>query len=85
VSHGLAYLHSLTIIYRDLKPANILVWSLDVNKGVLVKLSDYGVSKFAVGSGLRQLIGTEAYMSPEMWKSAGQATYSDKVLKWCKC
>jgi serine/threonine protein kinase/GTPase SAR1 family protein len=79
VSHGLAYLHSLTIIYRDLKPANILVWSLDVNKGVLVKLSDYGVSKFAVGSGLRQLIGTEAYMSPEMWKSAGQATYSDKI------
>lgn len=84
---GLAYLHSLTIIYRDLKPANILVWSLDTKCGVLVKLSDYGVSKFAVGGGLRQHIGTEAYMAPEMWKGAGKTAYSEKVClrHWCMC
>ncbi|XP_065826189.1 leucine-rich repeat serine/threonine-protein kinase 1-like isoform X2 [Oscarella lobularis] len=76
---AIAYLHSLTIIYRDLKPHNVLVWSLDLQSGVRVKLADYGIARFSSAAGLKQMTGTEAYMAPEMWKTSGQATYDEKI------
>ena len=80
---AIAYLHSLTIIYRDLKPHNVLVWSLDLQSGVRVKLADYGIARFSSAAGLKQMTGTEAYMAPEMWKTSGQATYDEKVRHTC--
>ena len=52
VSNGMAYLHSKNILFRDLKPGNILVWQYPLpseqwnsDSSVHLKLADYGISK----------------------------------------
>lgn len=62
----LQYLHSHQpepIIFRDMKPANIMIDSLGK-----VRLVDFGIAKIFV-SGLPQtMIGTEGYSAPEQYK-----------------
>lgn len=75
VAVGLEYLHERKIVYRDLKSDNILVCSLDPNVTVNVKISDYGISKFAT-SQMTGMVGTPGYMAPEIME--GQA-YDEKI------
>jgi serine/threonine protein kinase len=42
---------------------------------VLVKLSDYGISQFVATQGARGLVGTPAFMAPEMLKYQGKEVY----------
>jgi serine/threonine protein kinase len=62
----LHYLHSHQpepIIFRDMKPANVMIDSLGK-----VRLIDFGIAKIFV-SGLPQtMIGTEGYSAPEQYK-----------------
>ena len=63
VAAGVGYLHDHGIVHRDLKPGNIFC-----DEGV-VKLGDYGLSKFiscSRRSGQTESVGTVHYMAPEV-------------------
>ena len=61
---ALAAIHAMGMIHRDVKPSNVLV-----RKDGLVKLSDFGIVRFAdapSSAATAELeLGTGAYMSPE--------------------
>ncbi|XP_067665270.1 leucine-rich repeat serine/threonine-protein kinase 1-like isoform X1 [Haliotis asinina] len=76
VAKGLEYLHQHSITYRDLKSDNVLICSLDVTDTHNVKLSDYGISKFATSQGLSGFVGTPGYMAPEIMN---RQIYTEKV------
>ena len=62
VLQGLEYLHSLKIIHRDIKAANILI-----TKDCVIKLADFGVSGEMMGkSGRKTFVGTPYWMAPEI-------------------
>jgi len=63
VLEGLAYLHAMNVIHRDIKPDNILV---DRKKDV-VKLCDFGVGKLFAGEDdlVRKTEGTPFFLAPE--------------------
>src|SRR5664279_4626191 len=71
VCHAVQHAHQKGVIHRDLKPSNILVTVQD-DKPV-PKVIDFGVAKATQArlrertlfTGLHQMIGTPAYMSPE--------------------
>ena len=63
IAAGVIYLHSHGIVHRDLKPGNVFH-----DEGI-VKLGDYGLSKFiscSRRSGQTESIGTVHYMAPEI-------------------
>jgi serine/threonine protein kinase len=63
IGAGVAYLHDRGIVHRDLKPGNIFS-----DEG-LVKIGDYGLSKFISASrrsGQTESVGTVHYMAPEV-------------------
>ena len=60
---ALAALHERNIIYRDIKPANVL-WNPETRR---TKLIDFDVSTFATDlRGHRKHVGTDGYMAPEV-------------------
>lgn len=60
---GVAYLHDHGIVHRDLKPGNVFI------EDGIVKIGDYGLSKFiscSRRSGHTGSVGTVHYMAPEV-------------------
>ena len=73
---GLEAAHRTGIVHRDLKPENIFLH--EPRQGhLLVKLMDFGISKFSedLGGGKTEhgvLMGTPEYMSPEQFEGAAK-------------
>jgi len=77
------YTHSQGVLYRDLKPANILIGS---RHGPM--LSDFGLAKL-VGqastniSAAGGIVGTPHYIAPEIWEGQGTSPQSDIYALGC--
>lgn len=63
ICRGIAAIHSVGVIHRDLKPDNIMVVD-----ALRVKITDFGVARGDVSmltGGAEQILGTIAYLAPE--------------------
>lgn len=72
---GLAYLHSLGRIHRDIKAGNILL----TEQGV-VKLADFGSA--AIKCPANSFVGTPYWMAPEVILAMDEGQYDGKVDVW---
>eukprot|EP00353_Schmidingerella_taraikaensis_P007771 CAMPEP_0185576138 /NCGR_PEP_ID=MMETSP0434-20130131/7129_1 /TAXON_ID=626734 ORGANISM="Favella taraikaensis, Strain Fe Narragansett Bay" /NCGR_SAMPLE_ID=MMETSP0434 /ASSEMBLY_ACC=CAM_ASM_000379 /LENGTH=387 /DNA_ID=CAMNT_0028193221 /DNA_START=72 /DNA_END=1238 /DNA_ORIENTATION=+ len=66
---AIEYIHSLNVIYRDMKPENILVGA-DGH----IKLADFGLAKEGMSkanSRAKTFVGSPAYLPPEIFQSTG--------------
>jgi serine/threonine protein kinase len=83
ISKGLSYAHTKKLIHRDLKPANVMLArpvANVVDDTVVVKITDFGISRVVADSTLRQTgqrSGTLPYMSPEQFRGSECTVRSD--------
>ncbi|MEM1225446.1 MAG: serine/threonine-protein kinase [Planctomycetota bacterium] len=72
IAAGVAHLHAAGLVHRDLKPGNLF------DDGGIVKVGDYGLSKFisvSHRSGHTESVGTFHYMAPEI----GRGQYGREI------
>lgn len=72
VTNALGYLHERNVLFRDLKPENVLV-----DASGYLKLCDLGFAKFTLGK-THSLLGTPEYIAPEVIMMVGY----DRMVDW---
>jgi serine/threonine protein kinase len=89
IAAGMAFLHSHSVIHRDLKSANCLF-----NRQLVVKICDFAFSKFRLAGGasgatsaaFETSVGTPAWMAPEVLRGDEYTlradVYSYGVITW---
>ena len=84
VCEGVSFAHKKGVIHRDLKPSNLLIDEFDQ-----MRVSDFGFAKAIASSrsitmsSSGNLIGTPAYMAPEIWKGKPATVQSDIYSLGC--
>ena len=80
VCSGLAALHKIGIVHRDIKPQNIMLL-----EGDMPKITDFGLAKNTTESeqsivtGEGRSMGTPAFMSPEQAEDAANASHLSDI------
>ena len=84
---GMNYLHTLAtpILHRDLKTGNVLVkikihvlLIFELRNNLQVAMTDFGLSKLAIGKQQSTMYGTPAYAAPEYLNSQRMEERSEK-------
>ena len=66
VAAALRFIHKQGIIFRDLKAANVLLWTLDPNSLCHCKVTDFGIATHLSPVGAKGLQGTKGFIAPEV-------------------
>jgi len=84
IALGLDHMHSIGVIYRDLKPENLLIDSQGH-----IRFADFGMCKRALMGNMEggrekaiSVCGTPEYMAPEVIQGNGKQEYSKGVDWW---
>ncbi len=74
-AHGLAVIHRMDLVHRDIKPGNLLI-----TQNGQVKITDFGIAKAAAAVPLTRtgmVVGTAQYVSPEQAQGQEVTAASD--------
>jgi serine/threonine protein kinase len=76
IALALEQIHSRGVVFRDLKPENLLF-----DKEGYLTLADFGCSEIKI-KGISGKVGTPEYMAPEMLSESDPSTYDYRVDWW---
>lgn len=74
-AHGLAVIHRMGLVHRDIKPGNLMI-----TQNGRVKIADFGIAKAAAAVPLTRtgmVVGTAQYVSPEQAQGLRVSSASD--------